>query len=92
MPNVYLVPNIHEPGTAAKSKDKCTEFSWTVPVDNEHITGFSLVAWPLENGKPKEKWLPGTDVRIEVRPASAQRSHEDRQRRPDDARRRKASA
>jgi phenylpropionate dioxygenase-like ring-hydroxylating dioxygenase large terminal subunit len=85
VPNVYLVPNIHETGTASKSKDRVTEFSWTVPVDNEHITGFSLVAWPLENGKPKEKWLPGTDVRIEVRPAALKRTYEDRQRRPDDA-------
>lgn len=86
IPNVYLVPNIHETGTAARSKDKVTEFSWTVPVDNEHITGFSLVAWPLENGKPKEKWLPGTDVRIDVRPAgNTERSYEDKQRKPDDA-------
>lgn len=86
LPNIYLVPNIHETGQQARSKHKATEFSWTVPVDNEHITGFSLVAWPLENGRPKENWLPGTDVRIDKRPAGkVGRPYEDRQRKPDDA-------
>lgn len=84
-PNILLVPNIHEKGTEPKSKERCTEITWTVPVDNEHLTAFSIVCWPLENGKPKEKWLPGTDVRIEVRPAGqTQRSYEERQRKPDD--------
>ena len=86
IPNIILVPDIHEKGTRVKSKDRATEVTWTVPVDNEHLTAFSIVAWPLEDGKPKADWMPGTDVRIEVRPAgNVQRSYEERQRQPDDA-------
>ncbi len=85
LPNIFLVPSIHETGTAIKHEERATEVTWTVPVDNEHLTAFSLVAWPLENGKPKENWKAGTDVRIDVRPAAdVARSYEDRQRRPDD--------
>jgi hypothetical protein len=85
VPNIILVPNIHEQGDRPVSKDRCTEVTWTVPVDNEHLTAFSIVAWPLENGRPREQWMPGTDVRIKVRPASqGGRSYEERQRYPDD--------
>ncbi len=85
VPNIFLVPNVHERGTVAKHEDKATEVSWTVPVDNEHLTAFSLVAWPLENGKPRENWRAGTDLRIDIRPAAElARSYEERQRRPDD--------
>jgi phenylpropionate dioxygenase-like ring-hydroxylating dioxygenase large terminal subunit len=85
-PNILIVPSIHEPGTHAKRKERATEITWTVPVDNEHLTAFSLVAWPLgTDGKPLEKWLAGTDVKIEVRPAAhVKRPYELRQRKPDD--------
>nr|AAV33660.1 MnbA [Comamonas sp. JS46] len=85
MPNIILVPNIHEQGTVPKNKDRCTEITWTVPVDNEHLTAFSIVAWPLVDGKPVDDWMPGTDVRIKVRPAGqGERTYEERQRNPDD--------
>lgn len=86
LPNVILVPNLHEPGDAAKYQEKCTECTWTVPVDNEHLTAFSIVAWPLENGQPKKGWKPGTDTRTALRPGSTTNplSYEQRQRRPDD--------
>lgn len=85
MPNVILVPSIHEKGTVPKDRERCTEITWTVPVDNEHLTAFSIVAWPLVDGKPVEDWMPGTDVRIKVRPAGqGERSYEERQRNPDD--------
>jgi hypothetical protein len=56
-----------------------------VPVDNEHVTALSIVAWPLENGVPKKDWRPGTDTVSDIRPGSfVQRSYQDKQRRPDD--------
>jgi phenylpropionate dioxygenase-like ring-hydroxylating dioxygenase large terminal subunit len=85
LPNIILVPNIHEQGEQPVSKARCTEVTWTVPVDNEHLTAFSIVAWPLDDGRPRAPWMPGTDVRIKVRPASqGGRSYEERQRHPDD--------
>jgi phenylpropionate dioxygenase-like ring-hydroxylating dioxygenase large terminal subunit len=84
LPNIFLVPNLHEPGTEAKRKDRCSEISWCVPIDNEHITAFSIVAWPLENGAPKKGWRPGTDTVLDIRPATINRPYEERQRRPDD--------
>lgn len=85
-PNIILVPDIHEKGTHVKSKSRCTEITWTVPVDNGELTAFSIVAWPVENGRPKEDWMPGTDVRIKIRPAgNVARTYEERQRNPDDA-------
>lgn len=85
VPNIFLVANIREPGTVAKRKDRCSELSWAVPVDNEHVTAFSLVAWPVENGAPKKDWRPRTDTILDIRPGSQRsRGYEDRQRRPDD--------
>jgi hypothetical protein len=33
-----------------------------VPIDNEHVRGIRIVAWPPENGEPKPDWKPGTDT------------------------------
>jgi hypothetical protein len=56
-----------------------------VPVDNEHVMGLSIVAWPLEDGAPKKDWRPGTDTVQDIRPGSVlTRKYEDRQRNPDD--------
>ena len=85
VPNAFLIPNIREPGTMPKRKERCSELSWVVPVDNEHVTGLSIVAWPLENGEPKPGWRPGTDTVADIRPGSIlARKYEDRQRKPDD--------
>lgn len=82
VPNAYLVPAVSHDGGR---KTRATELSWAVPIDNEHVRGISIVAWPLENGKPKAGWRPGTDISDEVRPGAAvSRSYEDRQRKPDD--------
>ena len=62
VPNAFLIPNIRETGTTPKRRERCTELSWAVPVDNEHVTGLSIVAWPLEDGEPKRDWRPGTDT------------------------------
>jgi len=86
LPNAYLIPSIHETGQSPKRKSLPTEFSWTVPVDNERIAGFSLVAWPAVDGQPVEDWLAGTDVRIDKRPGHGiGRTYEEQQRKPDDA-------
>ena len=85
LPNVYLVPNIQEKGEHPKFEDRCSEFSWVVPVDNEHIYGISIVAWPLENGAPKKDWRPRTDTVLPIRPgARREMPYEERQRKPDD--------
>jgi len=85
LPNIYLVPNIHEKGESPKFQDRCSEFSWVVPIDNEHIYGISIVAWPLENGEPKKDWRPRTDTVLPIRPgARREMPYEDRQRKPDD--------
>jgi hypothetical protein len=85
VPNMFIIPNIREPGTVVKRQERGTELSWAVPVDNEHVRGISIVAWPLENGEPKRDWKPGTDTVDEIRPGSVlQRSYEERQRKPDD--------
>jgi hypothetical protein len=84
LPNIFLVPNLHESGTEPKRKDRCSEISWCVPIDNEHMTAFSIVAWPKENGAPKKNWRPRTDTVLDIRPATINRPYEERQRRPDD--------
>ena len=84
LPNIFLVPNLHEPGTEPKRKDRCSEMTWCVPIDNEHITAFSIVAWPQENGAPKQDWRPRTDTVLDIRPPTIDRPYEERQRRPDD--------
>jgi hypothetical protein len=85
VPNMFIIPSIREPGTAPKRKQRGTELSWAVPIDNEHVRGISIVAWPLENGAPKPDWKPGTDTIADIRPGSfLERSYEERQRKPDD--------
>lgn len=85
VPNLFLIPDIREAGTAPKRRARATELSWAVPVDNEHVTGLSIVAWPLEEGRPKPGWRPGTDTIDDIRPGSVlQRSYEERQKKPDD--------
>jgi hypothetical protein len=61
-------PRHPETGTVPKRKQRGSELSWAVPVDNEHVTGLSIVAWPLEDGAPKKDWRPGTDTVQDVRP------------------------
>ena len=70
VPNMFIIPSIREPGTAPKRKQRGTELSWAVPIDNEHVRGISIVAWPLENGEPKPDWKPGTDTIADIRPGS----------------------
>jgi hypothetical protein len=83
LPNAFLIPNIRETGKMPKRKEHCTEHSWAVPVDNEHVTGSSIIAWPLEDGEPKKGWRPGTDTIQDIRPGSVlARKYEDRQRKP----------
>lgn len=85
LPNAFLIPDIREAGTVPKRQGRATELSWAVPVDNEHVRGISIVAWPLENGEPKPDWRPGTDTAADIRPGSVlARSYEERQRQPDD--------
>jgi nitrite reductase/ring-hydroxylating ferredoxin subunit len=85
VPNAFMIPDIRETGAAPKRREQATELSWAVPVDNEHVRGISIVAWPLENGEPKPGWRPGTDTVDEIRPGSLlARSYEERQRKPDD--------
>src|ERR1700730_13783356 len=85
MPNMFIIPSIREPGTMPKRRERGTELSWAVPIDNEHVRGSSIVAWPLENGEPKPDWKPGTDTIAHIRPGSfLKRSYEERQRKPDD--------
>jgi nitrite reductase/ring-hydroxylating ferredoxin subunit len=82
LPNAFLVPAVYDSGAR---KTRATELSWVVPVDNEHVRGISIVAWPLEGGVPKPDWRPGTDISDAVRPGAAlERSYEERQRKPDD--------
>jgi nitrite reductase/ring-hydroxylating ferredoxin subunit len=85
VPNAFIIPNIRETGTAPKRQERGTELSWAVPIDNEHVRGISIVAWPLENGEPKEGWRAGTDTIQDIRPGSVlERTYEERQRKPDD--------
>ena len=85
VPDMFIIPSIREPGTVPKCRQRGTELSWAVPIDNEHVRGISIVAWPLENGEPKPDWKPGTDTIADIRPGSfLKRSYEERQRKPDD--------
>jgi hypothetical protein len=82
---MFIIPSIREPGAVPKRKERGTELSWAVPIDHEHVRGISIVAWSLENGKPKPDWKPGTDTIADIRPGSfLQRTYEERQRKPDD--------
>jgi plastocyanin len=85
VPNAFVIPDMRETGTVPKRKQRGSELSWAVPVDNVHVTGLSIVAWPLEDGAPKKDWRPGTDTIQDKRPGSVlTRKYEDRQRKPDD--------
>jgi hypothetical protein len=82
---MFIIPNLCETGAVPKRRERGTELSWAVPIDNEHVRGISIVAWPLENGEPKRDWKPGTDTISDIRPGSVtERSYQDRQRKPDD--------
>jgi len=86
VPNMFLIANIHEPGTVPMRKDRASELSWVVPVDNESMRGLSIVCWPLDdNGAPQADWTPRTAAEIPERAGSnTNRSYEARQRNPDD--------
>ena len=86
LPNIALIPSIHEQGTATKEKSRSTEVTWVVPVDNEHLFGISIVAWPKdERGEPLAGWKPGPDTVTNIRPGNLRdRPYEDKQRNPDD--------
>jgi nitrite reductase/ring-hydroxylating ferredoxin subunit len=86
VPNIFLIANIHEPGTVPMRQDRASELSWVVPIDDEHFRGLSIVAWPLEDGAPKADWTPRTaaDIPERVGSRAGSRAYEDRQRNPDD--------
>lgn len=92
LPNIYLVPDIHESGQRPIEKNKASEVSWAVPVDDTHVTAFSIVAWPLVDGKPDPNWRPRTDTITyddehgnKIRPGDVRdRPYEERQKWPDD--------
>src|ERR1700722_9587763 len=85
VPNMFIIPSIREPGTTPKRQERGTELSWAVPIDNEHVRGISIVAWPLAGGEPQRDWKPGTDTLADIRPGSfLERTYEERQRKPDD--------
>src|SRR5882724_9898151 len=70
VPDAFIIPDIRETGRRPKREERGSELSWAVPVDNEHVTGLSIVAWPLEDGEPKKDWRPGTDTVQDIRPGS----------------------
>jgi hypothetical protein len=85
VPNAFVIPDIRETGRTPKHKQRGSDLSWAVPVDYEHVTGLSVIAWPLEEGAPKKDWRPGIDTVQDIRPGSVlARKYEDRQRKPDD--------
>ncbi len=84
LPNIKLIPSIHEPGTHSKSEERGTELSFCVPVGNETICALTIVAWPAKDGVPVADWKPGTDTITDIRPGNLRdRPYEDKQRRPD---------
>ena len=84
VPNVFAIPDIRPAGTVPKRRERGSELSWAVPIDNEHVTGLNIVAWPLEDGIRKKDWRPGADTVRDIRLGSVQtRKYEDRQRKPD---------
>ncbi len=86
VPNIVLVANVHQKGQQPIWREKATEVTWCVPVDNETVRGLSIVAWPKgPDGKPDPKWKPGTDTITDIRPGQLRdRSFEEKQRKPDD--------
>src|SRR4029078_11923860 len=71
VPNIMLIPNIHEKGEQLVEEDRASEITWVLPIDNEHVCAYSLVAWPLKDGKPDPDWRPRTDTVIPQRPGWA---------------------
>lgn len=85
LPNIALIPSIHEQGVEPKVEHKCSELTWVVPVDNEHIFGISIVAWPLVDGVSDSNWKVGTDTLSDIRPGNLrERPYIEKQRKPDD--------
>ena len=85
LPNIMLIPSIHELGTHSKSEERAIELSFCVPVDNETICALTIVAWPAKDGVPVADWKPGTDTITDIRPGNLRdRPYEDKQPRPDD--------
>jgi hypothetical protein len=86
VPNIVLVANVHQRGQQPIWREKATEVTWCVPVDNETVCGLSIIAWPKgADGKPDPKWRPGTDTISDIRPGQLRdRPFEDKQRKPDD--------
>jgi len=86
LPNLALIPSIHEQGTEPKEESRATEITWCVPVDNEHLYGISIVAWPKDkNGDLVEDWKAGIDTLTDIRPGNLRnRPYEEKQRHPDD--------
>jgi nitrite reductase/ring-hydroxylating ferredoxin subunit len=86
IPNVVLVANVHQRGEKPIWREKATEVTWVVPVDDETVCGMSIVAWPKNaNGEPERGWKPGTDTVTDIRPGQLRtRPYEDKQRKPDD--------
>jgi len=39
-----VIPDIRETGRTPKRRERGSELSWAVPIDNEHVTGLSIVA------------------------------------------------
>ena len=85
LPNIFLIPSIHEQGTEPKDRVKATELSWCVPADDEHLYGISIVAWPARKGEVDPDWKAGTDTLTDIRPGNLRRrEYADKQRYPDD--------
>jgi phenylpropionate dioxygenase-like ring-hydroxylating dioxygenase large terminal subunit len=86
VPNIVLVANVHQRGKEPIWREKATEVTWCVPVDNETVCGLSIVAWPKNaDGIPDPDWIPGTFTRTVERPGQLRdRPYEEKQRKPDD--------
>jgi nitrite reductase/ring-hydroxylating ferredoxin subunit len=86
VPNIVLVANVHQRGQKPIWREKATEVTWCVPVDNETVRGLSIVAWPKgADGKPDPSWKAGTDTITDIRPGQLRdRAFEEKQRKPDD--------
>ncbi|MGE3932570.1 MAG: Rieske 2Fe-2S domain-containing protein [Rhodospirillaceae bacterium] len=85
LPNIALIASIHEQGQTPKTKDRCTDVTWVVPIDDTHCRALTLIAWPAKGGVPDPGWIPGTFTGIEARPGRMRaRPYDERQRQPDD--------
>ena len=85
IPNMILIPNLYEPGTASVERDKASEVTWAVPIDDTHVRALTIVAWPLRGGRPDPGWRPRIDTNVPERPGfEYERPYEERQRKPDD--------